>query len=266
MYFFHYNKFFTKNIFKFKYVIKKLLHYIINFLYPAICIKCKNYTFNNGLCGKCFGKIEFISSKSCNYCGKELKINSPIINNICEECFNSNKQLVHSNVNYQRSVSIIRLNKAGKQLIYEFKYSYKDYYGLYFARLFVLKYSNIINETDILTYVPSHKIKTLLRKYNSAQIFAEYISGIANKKIIKSLLIKSKYTKSQTTLNKVERKKNIQGSIVINQKIKHQIKDKNILIVDDVITTGFTINYCKDILKYNSACNRIFCGSIARNR
>lgn len=83
--------------------------------------------------------------------------------------------------------------------------------------------------------------------YNPPHILAEEIAKIMNLTVKADILIKSKWTKAQTFLSKRQRKNNISGSIKFNT--KHNIIGKKILLVDDVITTGVTINECSKILR-----------------
>jgi predicted amidophosphoribosyltransferase len=83
--------------------------------------------------------------------------------------------------------------------------------------------------------------------YNHAHLLALEISKIIDKLLHYNVLVKSKWTKSQATLSRAERQKNLAGSIKL--KSKEVIKDKKILLVDDVKTTGVTINKCCKILK-----------------
>ena len=107
-----------------------------------------------------------------------------------------------------------------------------------------------------------HKLKRLFRLYNHSQILANDLSMVLNKKFIPNILLKTKHTKSQTFLNRNMRKINLKDSISFNKKI--DINGKKILIIDDVITTGVTINMCCKILLENGA-KSVDVISIAKN-
>ena len=95
--------------------------------------------------------------------------------------------------------------------------------------------------------VPMQKMKRLSRLYNHAQILAEAIAVIIEKKIMADILLKTKNTKSQTGLARKYRIDNLSGSIsVVN---KQKIRGKKILLIDDVMTTGTTVNLCAQQLK-----------------
>ncbi|MGV2432198.1 MAG UNVERIFIED_CONTAM: ComF family protein [Rickettsiaceae bacterium] len=106
-----------------------------------------------------------------------------------------------------------------------------------------------------------NKIKRLFRLYNHAQILAYELASLVEKKIIYDILIKSRNTKSQTSLSEKDRRKNLFGSITVQNKEK--IKGKKILLIDDVITTGSTVDLCAKQLKKSGA-KEVIILSIAR--
>ena len=95
--------------------------------------------------------------------------------------------------------------------------------------------------------VPMHKWKRLSRLYNHSQILAEEIAKLSAKEITSDVLIKSKNTRSQTGLARKYRLDNLSGSLSINYPQK--IRRKRILLIDDVMTTGSTVNLCAGQLK-----------------
>ena len=122
-----------------------------------------------------------------------------------------------------------------------------------FAKLLLARYEADIEDIDIIVPVPMHRLKRLLRHYNPAQVLAKEISLLLNKKMIADILIKTKWTKPQTTLSKIARKQNLKNSLTVNK--KHNIKGAKILLVDDVRTTGTTSNACSNLLKKAGAKN-----------
>ncbi|NRB11134.1 MAG: ComF family protein [Rickettsiaceae bacterium] len=96
-----------------------------------------------------------------------------------------------------------------------------------------------------------NRFKRIIRHYNQSQILAAELAKLMQRTMIPDLLIKSKWTKPQTRLSKQQRISNLRGSIKFNK--KYNLKDKIVLLVDDVHTTGTTSNICSKILKQNAA-------------
>lgn len=147
-----------------------------------------------------------------------------------------------------------------KKLIYQFKYApYLSslnevlgelmYEGLIQSESFV----NLLNRSPIIIDVPIHKNKFKARGYNHSTLLAKNLAEKLNLKFVPEVLIRIKETKPQFALKREERKENILGAFSLNLKFKDFIKDKSIVIVDDVATSGATLNECAKVLRRNGA-------------
>jgi ComF family protein len=221
-------------------ILSYLYYRIINYLFPPTCFSCSSYTSqNNSFCFECFNKLNFISKPYCRKCGKPLEVR--IFQDLtCGSC-------VSKPPSYHISRSLLKFDEHSKNIIHGFKYFDKTAAASIFARLAADRYDNEFRLVDLIVPVPMNRFKRLFRMYNPTQIFAKEISKIMTKPMIADLLIKTKWTRSQTALSKKEREKNIFSSLRFNK--KYSIKGKNLLLVDDVKTTGATIKKCSEILK-----------------
>jgi ComF family protein len=218
--------------------------HVIDYILPLRCPSCQTFSStNDGFCGDCWGKINFISKPYCKSCGCGLGL-SILDGMICGKCFRNSP-------NYELSRSLMKFNEHSKRIIHAFKYHDRTGLGKIFAKLLCHKYEAEINDIDIVVFVPMHKLKRLFRMYNQAQLLAHEMALMLKKPLGNNMLIKSKWTKSQASLSKIEREKNLRDSIKFNSKYK--IKGKKILLVDDVMTTGTTINKCTKLLKQAGA-------------
>lgn len=114
-------------------------------------------------------------------------------------------------------------------------------------------------DIDIITYVPMSKRSKKKRGYNQAKVLADKLAGIASKPC-SQLLAKTKKNRIQHELNAVERAKNVIG--VYSPTDSEKIKDKRILLVDDICTTGSTLSECCNVLRQAGA-KKILCVTIA---
>ena len=110
--------------------------------------------------------------------------------------------------------------------------------------------------------VPLHKSKLRERTYNQSDYICRGISKELNIKPLEKCLARTRYTKTQTKLSITEREENVRGAFALNPKYGDLIKGKNIILVDDVITTGSTILECARVLKENG-CGKVTVCSIA---
>ena len=102
---------------------------------------------------------------------------------------------------------------------------------------------------DFIVPVPLHKAKLRDRTYNQSEYIAKGIGNILKAEVINDAVIRSRFTPTQTRLNKAERKVNVSGAFGINPQYTDKLHGKNILLADDVITTGATILECASALK-----------------
>jgi len=103
---------------------------------------------------------------------------------------------------------------------------------------------------DVLIPVPLHRIKQRERGYNQSEFIARGIAAVINRPIMLNAVRRSRQTKTQTSLNLEERRKNMEGAFeLVGGSIKN-LQGKRCLLVDDVITTGATANSCQSLHKY----------------
>ncbi|WPY01251.1 Putative ComF family protein [Candidatus Trichorickettsia mobilis] len=218
--------------------------FIIDYILPPRCLSCAELTITaQGFCPDCWKKLNFIAKPYCYICGCQLNV-SIFDNMSCGRCINTK-----SPYDWVRSLFIF--DEHSSKIIHAFKYYDKTGMAKVLAKMLYYRYKSELVNIDLIVPVPMHKFKRLFRMYNQSYILAQELKIIINKPVDYRLLIKDKWTKSQTALSKKARIQNIHGSIKFNQ--KHCIKGKNILLVDDVLTTGSTIKECSRLLKSNGA-------------
>ena len=115
---------------------------------------------------------------------------------------------------------------------------------------------------DYLVPVPLHKLKARERGYNQSEFLCKGIGEITNIPIHAHLLTRTKYTQSQTKLTIDQRRKNVGDAFRLNPKLCSSVKGRTFILVDDVITTGSTLNACTKVLASNGAKN-VFVASVA---
>ena len=227
-------------------LVKTIAKYCIDYILPSSCLTCTNYLQDeHSFCHECLHKIDFITQALCKICGRPFSLDLTDLVSSCTKC-------MIKKPSYDSARALMKYdNIIAKKIIHNFKYNDKTWLGKSLAKLLYRNYAAWINDCDIVIAVPMHKLKRLFRGYNQAHILAENIAKEIQRKLIVNCLIKTKWTKSQTTLTKTKRLSNLEGSFRV--KNQHLIYGKNVLLVDDVITTGSTVNICSKILKNHGA-------------
>ena len=140
-----------------------------------------------------------------------------------------------------------------RKYIINYKFYDKTYLYIFLANIIIKnkKVCEFLNCYDIITPVPMHYLKKWQRGYNQTALIARKISIDTEELEYIEILKKIKNTKSQSSLNKEQRLNNVQNVYRAKEKYIEYIKNKNILIFDDVYTTGSTVNECaKELNKY----------------
>ncbi len=243
----------------------------INLIYPLSCLICKvrlNPLSDKPLCEICWNKIEFNSPPFCRVCGKHLPA-PPETNEatgpaktqnlafICKDCqtFSYFFRTAHSVCIYDGII---------KECIHLFKYKGKLSLVKPLGKLMIDFVHNFLDmkKIDLIIPVPLHSTKQRQRQFNQAQALAKSLSYAFSKRLQDKLFIKIKPGPAQVNLSRRERIKNVQGSFKI--KNVRLLENKNILLVDDVLTTGATVNECARTLLEGGA-NRVDVFTLAHN-
>ena len=119
----------------------------------------------------------------------------------------------------------------------------------------------LLKTADCVTYVPMYKKKEFRRGYNQARELARYVSYSTGVPLVREMLVHKKTQTSQHNLSADERKLAAKSTYSLNPKSKWDKGFKTVILVDDVLTTGSTLNACADILK-QAGFERVICASI----
>mgnify|MGYP003810828309 CR=1 FL=1 len=145
-------------------------------------------------------------------------------------------------------------NVVLQKTIHAYKYNFAQELSLVLAKLLIIKI-NLLAEVYpaikdfILVGVPLHRKRRAWRGFNQAELLAELVGQELKMTASSNLIKRIKNTKPQVKLNSWGREKNIKGAFKVNLKDLEMIKDRNIILIDDVMTTGATMNECARVLK-----------------
>lgn len=222
-------------------IFKTFLKKIIQIFFPATCFYCQKIISYDGLfCKECFSKIKFISPIKCKICSLPFRKQQFFSKqSVCINCLTKKPFFDETHVIYVYNYII-------GQAILDLKFKDKTYIAYKIANFMKINFKNVIEENDYIISVPMHYKRLRNRKFNHANLIARNISS---KKYLINLLLRLKNNPAQLGLKRNKRKKNLRKTFVVNPKYLDQIKDKKILLIDDVMTTGTTLNYCAKALK-----------------
>lgn len=196
--------------------------------------------------------IDFLNLCYPNVCGVCEKINN---NYICNKCNIKIKQYKKSNIDnidnksFNTHAYIFIYDGIIRKKIIKYKFLNAPYLYYFFANIILddLKLIEYIKQFDIIIPVPLHKKRRKKRGYNQSELIAKELSKKLNIQLHRNILYKYINNPPQSSLNQEERKHNIKNAYIL--KNKKLINNKNILVFDDIYTTGNTVNECSKLLK-----------------
>ena len=210
---------------------------LIKAFYPDVCPNCDKVIGRVGLCVDCKGTFRVLKQPICGVCGRTMSEDGFL----CEEC----KRIEHY---FKRNVSVFEYRGDIKESIYRFKYGNMRCYAEFFATEAVKRYGKLLKswKIDAIVPVPMYKPKQRKRGYNQAEEFARALARASGIKMDNKLIVRSKDTLPMKTLSKQQRYENLLKAFKVN---KDRLKYKRVMVVDDIFTTGSTIDACARALK-----------------
>ena len=215
--------------------VKKTL---LNLLYPLRCVVCDEITgyAKEAVCRKCRGKIVYIREPFCMKCGKQLNKQEQ---EYCSDCQKKNHAYIQGTALYDygsMADSVFRFKYKGRM-------EYSKFYGkeLYNEKACWLS----MISPDALIPVPVHPSRKRKRGYNQAELIARELSRCSGIPVNTRLIRRVGKTIPLKNLNQLEREKNLKRAFKI---YKNDVKLSTIVIIDDIYTTGSTIDAMAGIL------------------
>ncbi len=190
------------------------------------------------ICPECSAKIERIQEPLCKKCGKPLDDEK---RELCTDC----KKKKHE---FEQGKAVFVYSGGIRESLYRFKYSNRREYADFYGEEALHRYEKwILNKKiQVIVPIPLHKKRQRVRGYNQAELFARVIGARLGIPVCADLMIREKNTVPQKELNEAERKNNLKNAFKITKNIVHLFY---ILLVDDIYTTGSTIDAAALALK-----------------
>lgn len=207
---------------------------------------------------KALNNIIFQGEKKCYFCMERDKYLESFICNDCRPFLDIVNKGMEIKGYTDEAYYVLTYNKFIRQIIRDYKFNEKAYLYKALGEIMVksLKDLDLIDSIDVISFVPCHKSKMATRGYNQVELLANYIGEKVNRPVSKNNLIKTRKTLDQNKLNKYRRDKNLENAFKLLD--KSEFKGKNILLIDDIVTTGSTIKNCIEEINKSSP-GKIIC-------
>lgn len=221
-------------------MITNIIKIVIDMIFPPRCPFCDEIlTISDaGVCKICKEHVSYVEQPYCMKCGKPIENEE---DEFCKDCI----ERPHS---YDEGRAVLVYDEYASRSVYRFKYNSKQEYAAYYGRIIDEKLHDKIMSwnAEAIIPVPIHKSKLKVRGYNQATLIARELSKHVNIPVYEHLLTRSIPTKVMKNLDAKERENNLKKAFIVN---KNSVKLNSVIIVDDIYTTGSTIDAISALLK-----------------
>ncbi len=220
-----------------------LLAPLADLLLPPVCIVCRARVGGHGLiCGECFAKIDFITQPLCDRLGVPLPYG-----------MGEGKQLSAAAIAkppvYDRARAVARYSSTMREMIQSFKYHDRHEGVPLFGRWLFNAGRDLLSDADLIVPVPLYSWRLWSRRFNQSALLAHAVGRIAGLPVECMALQRVRRTISQVGLSPEQRRRNVAGAFRVAKEKRSAVKGKNVVVIDDVITTGATAEACARALR-----------------
>lgn len=214
----------------------------MNFLFPPRCMACGvDVDAHPSFCRDCFQQIRLISDPCCSLCGLPFEYDLGQ-GALCGMC-------MHDAPPYDMARAAMHYDDLSRNLITRLKYGDRSEAVAAHARQLLRAGHGLLSQADVIIPVPLHVRRLMQRRFNQSAMLAHALGDISDHPVWPDALIRIRYTKPQAGLLRRERLRNVTGAFRANHRYASQLRGRRVLLVDDVMTTGATINACSDTLR-----------------
>nr|WP_169193672.1 ComF family protein [Anaplasma platys] len=211
--------------------------FILQVFFPKICANCSSVCEASSIvCSACYQNISFIERPLCVLCAM------PLDNTTCSKCIHC----VAKPSYIAEIAAVFEYNAHAQNMVLRLKYFDDTTHVAGYAQWMYHKGFALLHRADLIVPVPIHRLRLLSRKYNQSVLLARQIGWLSSKPLEVFALRKTRNTLPQNSLTAAQRAQNVLGSFTVTD--ARLVRGKVVILVDDVITTGATIQACAHAL------------------
>lgn len=218
----------------------------IDTLLPPRCLACGCTVERPGaLCPDCWRTIEFASPPHCACCGYPFAYDlGPAT--LCGACSRQARP-------YDKARFVMRYDDSSRGLILGFKHGDRTEAAPVFAAWMRRAGAELLERADLIAPVPLHRWRLLSRRFNQSALLALALGSQCQVPVVPDLLLRRRNTPTQGSLSASARRRNVAGAFELGPSARPLIEGKRVLLIDDVLTTGATVEACAKLLRRRGA-------------
>ena len=223
-------------------LVRPALRRLVNALLPPRCVGCGETVEEGGaLCAACWSGVTFLGAPLCGCCGYPFEYAAPD-GSVCAAC-------IARPPAYDRARSVFRYQPESRALILRFKHADGIHaapaFGVWLARAG----ADLLVDCDLVLPVPLHRWRLFRRRYNQSALLALALGRVAGCPVAVDLLQRRRNTPSQGRMSALARRRNVRSAFTLRPGRADSVAGRRVLLVDDVLTTGATVEECARVLR-----------------
>ena len=213
---------------------------------PNTCLSCDAFVAKpGGCCASCWSELRFVQPPICPVMG------TPFTVDMGENFLSA--EAIADPPPFDRLRTVLLYDERARRLVSSIKYSDRGDLLPWIAQWMTFTGKELLADADIVLPVPLHRSRLRKRRFNQAAELARYMGSSAGVEYAPELLLRKRATRQQVGLSQSQRERNVSGAFVVPEAMKIHVKNRHVLLVDDVYTTGATAKAAARALKRGGA-------------
>jgi ComF family protein len=224
--------------------LRRLGRAVVDGVLPPRCLACGTIVDEpDALCSSCWAGMRFFAPPWCAVCG--LPFPHPMGEEaVCADC-------ARQKPSWDRARAVMRYDKHSRHLVLALKHGDRTHVARALGRWMGRAGAELLEGADMIMPVPLHWTRLFTRRYNQAGLLAHAVRAAGGPPVMADWLVRRRRTPSQGRLGPVARVRNVRGAFAVRRGC--DVKGKRIVLVDDVLTTGATVEECARVLRRGGA-------------
>ncbi len=216
---------------------------MLDLLLPPQCAACDRPVHSQGqLCAGCFGAVTFVAEPFCARCGVPFASDGQAgFDRVCQACRQAPP-------GFRQAHAALVYDKGARRLILPFKHGDRAELAAVLAPHMIRNGRNLLERADVLVPIPLHRRRLFLRRYNQAAVLARAVAATTGHRVVLDGLRRTRATPALGHLGMAERAATVAGVFAVRLRRMPAIRGRTVLLIDDVMTSGATVNEAARVL------------------